>query len=78
MSVDLSVVNEAFTASLASSRAMTSSTHTHADDTIIMAENPNELQLALNALNDNCQAWKTKNQCRQDEIAKPYTRFLVE
>ena len=30
----------------------------YADDTIIMAENPIELQLALNALSDYCQTWK--------------------
>ena len=30
----------------------------YADDTIIMAEGPNELQLALNALSEYCQAWK--------------------
>ena len=32
----------------------------YADDTIIMAENPNELQLALNAVSDYCQTWKLK------------------
>ena len=30
----------------------------YADDTIIMAENPYQLQLALNALNEYCQTWK--------------------
>ena len=32
----------------------------YADDTIIMAEGPNELQLALNALSEYCQRWKLK------------------
>ena len=32
----------------------------YADDTIIMAESPNELQLALNAVNDYCKTWKLK------------------
>ena len=32
----------------------------YADDTIIMAESPNEMQLALNAVNDYCQTWKLK------------------
>ena len=32
----------------------------YADDTIIMAEGPNELQLALNALSEYCQTWKLK------------------
>ena len=30
----------------------------YADDTIIMAENPTDLQLALNALSDYCNTWK--------------------
>ena len=30
----------------------------YADDTIIMAENPYQLQLTLNALNKYCQTWK--------------------
>ena len=30
----------------------------YADDTIIMAESPKELQLALNALSEYCQTWK--------------------
>ena len=32
----------------------------YADDTIIMAESPNELQLALDALSKYCQSWKLK------------------
>ena len=32
----------------------------YADDTIIMAENPTDLQLALNALSDYCNTWKHK------------------
>ena len=32
----------------------------YADDTIIMAESPNELQLALNALSEYCTQWKLK------------------
>ena len=32
----------------------------YADDTIIMAEGPNELQLALNALSEYCQTYKLK------------------
>ena len=32
----------------------------YADDTIIMAKRPNELQLALDALSEYCQTWKLK------------------
>ena len=32
----------------------------YADDTIIMAEGPSELQLALNALSEYCQTYKLK------------------
>ena len=32
----------------------------YADDTIIMAESPNELQLALDALSEYCQTWQLK------------------
>ncbi len=42
----------------------------YADDTIIMAENPNELQLALNALNDYCQAWKLRINVDKTKIIK--------
>ena len=38
----------------------TSSLTIDADNTIIMAEGPKELQLALNALSEYCQAWKLK------------------
>ena len=42
----------------------------YADDTIIMAESPNELQLALNALNDYCQAWKLKINIEKTKIIR--------
>ena len=32
----------------------------YADDTIVLAESPDELQIALNALSDYCNKWKLK------------------
>ena len=58
----------------------------YADDTIIMAEGPNELQLALDALSEYCQRWKLKINISKTKIirfskGKPkkiYTNFLFK
>ena len=42
----------------------------YADDTIIMAENPYQLQLALNALNAYCQTWKLKININKTKIIR--------
>ena len=42
----------------------------YADDTIIMAENPYQLQLALNALNEYCQTWKLKINISKTKIIR--------
>ena len=42
----------------------------YADDTIIMAESPDELQLSLNALNEYCQTWKLKINIDKTKIIK--------
>ena len=58
----------------------------YADDTIIMAEGPNELQLALDALSEYCQRWKLKINISKTKIIrfskgkpkKNYTNFLFK
>ena len=42
----------------------------YADDTIIMAENPYQLQLALNSLNDYCTTWKLKINISKSKIIR--------
>ena len=42
----------------------------YADDTIVMAESPNELQLALNAVSDYCQTWKLKINIEKTKIIR--------
>ena len=42
----------------------------YADDTIIMAENPTDLQLALNALSDYCNTWKLKINLDKTKIVR--------
>ena len=42
----------------------------YADDTIIMAESPNELQLSLNAVSDYCQTWKLKINISKTKIIR--------
>ena len=58
----------------------------YADDTIIMAESPNELQLALDALSEYCQSWKLKINIDKSKImcftkkktTNSRSRFLVK
>ena len=42
----------------------------YADDTIILAENPNDLQIALNALSDYCNRWKLKINIEKTKIIR--------
>ena len=42
----------------------------YADDTIIMAEGPNNLQLALDALNDYCALWKLNINIEKTKIIR--------
>ena len=49
----------------------------YADDTIIMAESPNELQLALNAVSDYCKTWKLKINIDKTKIIR-FTRNKLQ
>ena len=42
----------------------------YADDTIIMAENPNNLQMALNAVGNYCEQWKLKINISKTKIIR--------